>query len=388
MKICISAGELSGDEHAAGVVLAIKKLSPQASISGMGGSKLRSAGVNTVIDSEHSASVMGFGDVLKSLGKILETLSQLKTYIAESKPDLLILVDYPDFNLRIAKFAASLKIPVLYFIPPTIWAWRAYRINSIKRYVSRVALIYPFEKQHFIKQGYNQVYYVGHPFCDQVGIKTSQESKEAWLKRHGFDPSKPLLAILPGSRKGEIRKHLKLCIQSSDLLRNSHPELQFALGIAPNLSPTDFADELSAYNWITMLQGDTLGLLQHANVGLLKSGTSNLQAAFYGLPFVMFYKTSMFAEAIVKLFVNIKQYSPVNIIRNNSVLELTQRKASPNNIAQELERLLFDATYQSQIQQRLNEVRSALMQSESHALFTGATTAYERVANLALDLCA
>ncbi len=387
MKICISAGETSGDEHAAGLVRALKLLLPQAEFSGMGGSKLRAEGVNTVVDCEKSASVMGFGDVLKSLSKIYRTLSDLKLHLSKTKPQLLILVDYPDFNLKLAKFAAQNNIPVFYFIPPTIWAWRESRVNLIKSYVRRVALIFPFEKKFYEKHSYLEAYYVGHPFSDSLQRTPPAGSRENWFRRHKLDPSKPLVALLPGSRKGEIERLLQLTLDSAKLLRASHPEVQFVIGIAPNLNSDDFVSLLAETNWISFVQGETENLLRFASAGLLKSGTSNLQAAFLGLPFVMFYKASLFTQAIAKLMIRVGQYSPVNVIRNNTVVELTQKEANSKRIAAELERLLFDHNYRAHIQEGLSQVRAGLSQAETHALFADAKTAYERAAKLAYQLC-
>ncbi|MCB0338829.1 MAG: hypothetical protein KDD53_04455, partial [Bdellovibrionales bacterium] len=239
-KVFISVGEHSGDLHAGSLVDALRALNPEVDIRAMGGSALRSRGVELIVDSEKSASVMGFTEVVGRLGKISAALNLVKLELKKWRPDVLVIIDFADFNLRLAKFARSIGIPVLYFIPPKVWAWRKGRIRTMQKYVDQVAVIFPFEKDYFEKAGLKRVVYVGHPFLEDFRQAQGEAlSRSEFLGSIGLDPDKPLVAVLPGSRRFEVERHLPLVLDALDLIYERHPEIQAVIPMATNSDSED-----------------------------------------------------------------------------------------------------------------------------------------------------
>ena len=383
-RILISAGELSGDEHAAGLIAALKGYQVPFEVRGMGGANMHREGAELTVNIEHSGSIMGFGTVLKSLPKILTALGDLKRLIISWKPDLVVLVDYPDFNLRLARFAHEHAIPVLYFIPPTVWAWRKGRLELIKKYVNKAALIYPFEEKFYRDNGYDNAHFVGHPFCESITrTPPSVDERAHFLRTRGLNPDKPVVADVPGSRWGEIERHLGTVLSAIAIFNERHPDVQFAIEIASSINREKLSALIPDKFPGKRCGGDPVMLLRCSDAGLLKSGTSNLQAAFAGLPFCMFFLASAFSTFIVKHFISIKEYSIVNLIKPGTVLELILEKAEPENMARELEVVLFDQERRSDLRRSLAEVVSAFQQDSS----SGASlTAYQKTAKLVQEL--
>lgn len=381
MKIAISAGELSGDEHIAHVLSAMRRSNPNIEVRGMAGRTAAKQGCELIIDIEKSEAVMGFATVLLALPRLLRTLSEMKRFLASWQPDLLMLVDFPDFNLRLAKYAKSLGIKVLYYIPPSVWAWRSGRVKLLERYTDCIAHIYPFEKKFYAERHVAKAHYVGHPLAEELNaFNFSIKERENWLRSNEFDPHQPLLAIFPGSRGREIRAHLALVAETLKLLRSTQPNLQFAISIAHGIDPQPLSASFDPALNVKFLQGQAINLLRFATVGLLKSGTSNLQAAFCGLPFVMFFKTSLSSEWIVRVMVKTREFSIVNLIRSRTVVELLQGNANPQAAAAEIGKLLSDEDYRSKVKLGLKEVVASLTSADN------TLKASERVAQLALGL--
>lgn len=385
IKIAISAGELSGDEYGADVVAALKDLNNKIELRGMGGSNLRKAGVDTVVDSEKSASVMGFLELFGSISKIFAALSELKKLLKSWKPDLLILIDYPDFNLRLAKYAHKLGVPVLYYIAPTVWAWRPGRAKILERYVDCLAAIYPFEKDEFKKLGFNRTVYVGHPVADRADLFFKNYSSHSdILKSIGVETEAKLVALLPGSRKHEVETHLPVIVKGFLKLKEKHNELQGILPVAPSIDEKWLKDQLPADNSIVVTKTDALQVMFISDAGVIKSGTSNLQAAFCGLPFFMFYVASKTSAFIVRRFVRIKEYSIVNVLKAGTVPELTQEDVTASNLARELEQVLFNESVRSKMESNFKELSRSLRAHDKLACFSEADTVAKRVARLAL----
>ncbi len=386
-RIFISAGETSGDEHAAQVVRALKNRHPELSFSGMGGTKMRAAGVHTIIDSEISASVMGFGAVIKSLGSILDTLKKLKLALEESRPDLLIVCDYPDFHFRLIKHAKKLGIPVLYYITPSVWAWRSSRVQFIKEHVDRAAVIFPFERKFFESRGYFQSVFVGNPLVEEIeNHRLNQQQKLEYLKRHNLNPEKPVVAIFPGSRKQEILRHCDPMYGAFQDLRKSHPDLQALTPIAANLKEEQLRELIPDSSQITFSTESSLSALQIADFGVLKSGTSNIQAAFYGLPFFMFYGAPIITEIIVRSFVRVKEYSMVNIIQAGTIKELVSYRARRAVVKRELEKLLENPEMRTELKNKLLTVAQIFAGHDQIPELANCHTPAERVSELALQL--
>jgi lipid-A-disaccharide synthase len=378
-RVLISCGELSGDEHSAHLANSLKKLLPDCEIKAMGGRNLRNCGVETIVDSESSASVMGFTEIITSLSRVFAALGKMKKCLAAWKPDLLILVDNPEFNLKLAKHASKLGIKTLYFISPKVWAWRAGRIKSFAQYLNHIALIFPFEKDFLEKNGYSSSSFVGHPFLDYLKDKKLRAPLEI---RHELGlTDKPVLAVFPGSRKPEIEKHLDLMLAGLKKFSIEYPDVQLVLNVAPSLE-IDFIDKkIEKFAKLKIVKRDPVEIMQIADAGLLKSGTSNLQAAILGLPFCMFYVASPLSAFIVRKFVKLSQYSIVNILSPDSVQEILQENATPDNIYNEIKKLLFDRQYRQDMKIKFEKI--------SHSLeFPGVVseTACDRTAKIALSL--
>ncbi len=378
-RILISCGELSGDEHAAHIVQSIKKIIPSVEIKAMGGRNLRAAGVETIVDSETSASVMGFTELFGSIGKVLVALKTMKHTVKTWSPDLLILTDFPDFNLRLAKYASENGTKVLYFISPQVWAWRAGRVEFFKKYIDKMAVIFPFEKEFLNSHGYHNAEFVGHPFTDYLNSK-KHRSNQTIRQELGLSDA-PLLAIFPGSRKSEIEKNLNVMLSGIKMFYDKHPEIQLILNVAPSLETEFIKNKISEFERLKIVKHDSLEVLQIADGGLLKSGTSNLQAAAYGLPFAMFYIASKVSAMIVRKFVNLKQYSIINVIKPDTVKEILQENTLPEEICKELENIMFNSKYRMTLKDKFKDITKSLQYPGNSQ-----ETAADRVAQIATQL--
>ena len=230
-QIMIVTGEASGDHHGAELVKSLLKSQNNLKIFGMGGTFLREAGMEIIVDSEKAASVMGFTELFGNIKSIFSALKVLKSAVKQRKPDVVILIDFPDFNLHLAKFISKLKIPIIYYVPPQIWAWRTSRINQIKKHITKVLSIFPFEEEFYKKHAVD-VEFVGHPFLDKTII---EHSKKTFFLNYGLNPNCPTLALLPGSRKAEVEKLLKPMLEAYKKLKTARPGLQAVIPVAQNL---------------------------------------------------------------------------------------------------------------------------------------------------------
>ncbi len=324
---------------------------------------------------------MGFSELVRSGGSIFASFAAMKRLIAEWRPNLLILVDYPDFNLRLARFAHEHGVPVLYYVPPKVWAWRAHRVKQIAAYVDRVAAIFPFEKEFYKGHGYSAVSYVGHPLTDRMA------DVQVDLPRSNT------LLLLPGSRKFEVELLLPPSLRVFERLRADHPDLDAKVVLAPNMAiewvkgMASTVVQEATLNAIEWTKEDALTAMSRARVGILKSGTCNLEGAIAGLPFVSVYSGSWFSNLLVSLFVSLKEYSPVNIMRSGTVRELMQVKIDEQSLEMELRKLLDDGEERAKLEQGLAEVRkrlSAFDVADAGSGRDGSVAA--RVASLALEL--
>lgn len=383
IRIAFSVGELSGDEHSARVALALSELIPECELRGMGGRNMRAAGVQTIVDSEVSASVMGFGAILGSASKIINAMRTMRRLIDEWHPDVLILTDYPDFNLRLARYAHQRRIPTLYFIPPKVWAWRGYRVKQIAATIDQLAVIFPFELDFYRSHGINQVEYVGHPMSDTIDREPlPTEERAAQLLEIGLDSTRPVIGLFPGSRKGEVSRHLPPMRAAFDYVSQHIANAQAIISIAPTMNPALISQYGNLAPHVVTSSIDSVSLLKLTDAALMKSGTSNLQAAFVGVPFAMCYGAAKWTEFIVRPLLRIKQFSPVNVVRADTVLELLQEELKPNVLGPELERLVTDLDYRREVQAGLQQTVALL----SNAATSGAKTSAARVALLVLRL--
>ena len=323
-KIYIISGEASGDLHAANLVSELKKQNNSLEFRAWGGDRLRNEGV--IIDKDiKELAFMGFLEVLLNIRTIFKNIRSCKENLLNFKPDLLILVDYPGFNLRIAKWAKSQKIPVYYYISPQIWAWKESRIHQIKQTVSRMYCILPFEKDFYMKHSLN-VSYFGHPLLDEVNKFKLLNNNSLNLENN-----RPLLAILPGSRKQEIERKLPLMIAAS----SQFPEYTVIVACAPNLDLAYY--EKFKTQEVLFVKNQTYNLLQNAELAIVTSGTATLEAALFKVPQVVCYKSSFISFWIAKKLIKIKFISLVNLIANKEIVrELIQKDCTASKIAGEL----------------------------------------------------
>ena len=336
-RILISAGEVSGDIHAAAVTAAIKKIDSSAEVFGMGGDALRNAGGEVLFDIKDHG-VMGFVEVLKKLPDLFKLRDDFEKVMDERKPDCLITVDYPGFNMKLAKLAHDKGIPVVSYIAPSAWAWHKSRAKKVAKIVDKVACIFPFEYDVYKEAG-APVEFVGHPLVDIVKPKMSQEEAMAFA---GKEEGKKLILLMPGSRLMEIEKMLPTLLEAAKLIKKQLPEVSFVMPRAGTIPISLLEEKIKASGLeVKITEGNNYDLFSVADLALATSGTVTLEAALCGLGSVIVYKTNPMTYFIAKLVVNIPHIGLPNIVAAKSVLpELIQNDFTPTKVAQEALALL------------------------------------------------
>ncbi|MEH0007374.1 MAG: lipid-A-disaccharide synthase [Flavobacteriales bacterium] len=331
MKYYLVAGEASGDLHGAHLIKALKTCDSEAEFRGWGGDLMRAAGMY-LLRHYRDTAVMGFAEVLAKLPRVLQNISACKADLAAYRPDAVILIDYPGFNLRLAAYAQRIKVKTYYYISPQVWAWKANRVHAIKRTVNRLFVILPFEKAFYERYGY-PVDFVGHPLLDVIENRKSVSSG-AFTARNRL-PDKPVIALLPGSRRQEIDSILPLLLG----VVADFPDYQFVVAAAPGQQPELYKRFLRPR--VAVVAGQTHDLLSVSQAALVASGTATLEAALFGVPEVVCYKTSWFSYAIGKRLVHLKHISLVNLILERAVVkELVQGELTEKNIKAQLQKIL------------------------------------------------
>lgn len=341
MKYYFIAGEASGDLHGSNCIREIKKLDATADFAFTGGDLMEEVtGVKAGIHIKQMA-FMGFVDVLKNIRTIKKNFKIVKEEILKFKPDLLVLVDYPGFNLRMAKWATEQGIKVDYYISPTVWAWKEGRVEQIKKYTHKLFVILPFEEAFYQKHNH-KVYFTGHPLIDAIEQqKPHFKSRELFIRENQL-ADKPLIAVLPGSRVQEIERMLGIMLE----VTKDFKDYQFVVAGSANLPKTHY-DSLAKHN-IKVVFNQTYELMTYAKAGIIKSGTSTLESALFKLPQVVCYKAGSVSFAIGKKLVKIKYISLVNLIMDKLIVrELIQNEFTAANISNELKRLLQDESYRT-----------------------------------------
>jgi lipid-A-disaccharide synthase len=332
MKYYIIAGEASGDLHASNLMKELNALDNQANFRCWGGDLMEQQGAN-LVKHYRDLAFMGFTEVIMNLKTILRNIDFCKEDILKYKPDVLILVDYPGFNLRIAKFAKQQGIKVFYYISPQIWAWKQSRVHTIKKVVDKMFVILPFEKD-FYKKFDCEVDFVGHPLLDAVANYQTQPSTLT------INTNKPIIALLPGSRKQEIKTMLPIMLS----LVNKYTEYTFVIAAAPSQNKT-FYDEFTKGLDIQIVFNQTYQLLQKSHAALVTSGTATLETALFNVPEVVCYKGGAISYTIAKQLVKVKYISLVNLIMDKEIVtELIQNELNEKNLKKELDKLLQPAT--------------------------------------------
>lgn len=360
-SILVVAGEASGDEHTAPIVELIRKHHPQVQVFGMGGSSLRKAGMDTIVDSESSASVMGFGELFGKLGGIISAFRLLRREAELRDAKLAILVDMPDFNLRMAKALKRKGIPVLYFVAPQLWAWRSWRVRVVRKVVDRLAVIIPFEEAYFKKRGV-RAEYVGHPFFSHF----SDSEKSVFCATHGLNPELPMLALLPGSRKGEVERLFPVMLETLKLIRQARGGVQAIVPVAATIDSKWLAELHPLAHEVHFISGNAADVMRHSDCSIVASGTATVEALLSGTPFVVVYRLATVSYVIGRLFVRgVKYFAMANLITGRPLVpELLQEEVTPERLRLEVEKVLGDEQYAKKQRHILAEAKRTLIAKE------------------------
>lgn len=352
--IMLVAGEASGDLHGAHLVQALRRQCPQAEICGVGGEYLRQAGM-TLLSSSDELGVVGVSEVLKKLGVVIRVFRRLSRYLTQQRPDVLILIDYPEFNLRLARAAHKAGIPVVYYISPQVWAWRSRRVNLIQRLVTKMIVIFPFEREFYRQHGVD-VEWVGHPLAETV---TSSLTRAEFCEQHGLDPARPILGLLPGSRESEVQRLLPVMLQAAERIRQRQPAVQFVLPVASSLQGSGLFDALPAD--ITPTRRQAYETVHAADLIVTASGTATVEAALLETPMIITYIVSPLTYWLGRYFIRVPFIGMVNLIAGKAVApELIQQAVTPERIAQEVCALLDDPARLHAVKRDLQQVRRKL----------------------------
>ena len=359
MKYYLIAGEASGDLHASNLIRSLKAGDSDADFRFYGGDKMAAVG-GTLVKHYREMSYMGFIPVLTHARTILRNMRACKQDILEWQPDVVILVDYPGFNLKIAKYVKEhSKIPVYYYISPKIWAWKEYRIKSIRRYVDELFSILPFEVDFFEKKHHYPIHYVGNPTADEVAafLEGYHETKEDFARRHGLD-ARPIVALLAGSRRQEIKDNLPAMMQAAERFG----DYQFVLACAPSID-REYYEKFVARKNVRLVSGETFAVLANATAALVTSGTATLETALFGVPQVVCYETPLprLIAFLRRHLIKVKYISLVNLIADREVVtELVADTFSVQNIVSELSAILPGGSKREEMLRGYEEVRQAI----------------------------
>jgi lipid-A-disaccharide synthase len=355
--IVVITGEASGEAHATRVIQALQQQQPDIQLSGIGGDKMRAAGVELIADFSELA-VMGLVEVLKRYGDIKKIFNKVVAHLQQQQPDLLVLVDYPGFNLKLAKQAKKLGIPVVYYISPKVWAWRKGRVKTIKRYVDHMAVLFPFEVPIYQQAGV-PVTCVGHPLVDAVKTELTTEQAKQQL---GLDANNKVLGLFPGSRNSEVQALLPTMLQAAERIQQRHPNLTIVLPLAPGLSRETLQPLLEQSSvTVNLIEGEFYTLTKACDAIVAASGTVTLEIALLGVPHFLIYRVAPLSYSILKRLVNIPYVGLCNIItEQNIVKEILQDEVTAERLDQELSNLLSSENAQQTATQIQQQVLTAL----------------------------
>ncbi|MDP6684735.1 MAG: lipid-A-disaccharide synthase [Candidatus Marinimicrobia bacterium] len=344
------AGEESGDVHGSKLIRSLKKLHPNIAFIGHGGNRMKVEGMK-IMEHVDSLSMMGFSEVIKHLPYMIKVMGETVKTIEQLKPDRIILIDYPGFNLRLVKRLKMIPVPITYFILPQVWAWKEKRVKILKNYVDQSLCIFPFEQKWFEDRGVS-VHYPGHPFSEPY---TPEENKSEFFDRHGLDVSKPLLVLLPGSRQQEVDKHWNVFLETVEIIKKENPDVQFCVANSPNVILNPVPDFIQIENKLTKCA------ILHADVALSSSGTATLECAVHDTPVVVCYKLSWFSWQLIKRLTKVPYASMVNLIANQKVVpEFLQSEMKPNILAESLLKLIGQSPERKNILLQFETVRRSL----------------------------
>lgn len=362
----IVAGEVSGDAHAARLVKALKELAPDIEFEffGAASSDLREVGVETIVNSDDLA-IIGLPEIARALPMFWNAFKKLKKEAEKRKPDAVILVDFPDFNLKLAKSLKKSGLKIIYYISPQLWAWRKYRVKTIRKYVDLLLAILPFEKNWYEKQGISHVEYVGNPLAREVH---SDLTKDEFCEKHKLDPEKPIIALLAGSRHKEITKILPTLLETAAVMTEKRAEIQFVIALASTRKVEEIQNSINAAKEknlklpenLLIVKGETREALNAADAAAVASGTATLETAIIGTPMAIVYKTSPLNYKLLRPLITVEHFGLVNLIAEERLAkELIQDDFTKETLSEELFRLL-EKNENKKMRERLREVSDKL----------------------------
>ncbi|MEE9452093.1 MAG: lipid-A-disaccharide synthase [Gammaproteobacteria bacterium] len=356
------AGEASGDQHAAKLIGEIKQHDTNVRFSGIGGVAMQNAGVD-ILANLARYGVVGGTEVLMHLRVIIRTYRAAKNLLRTDPPDLLILVNYPSFNLRLAKFARKLGIKTLFYISPQVWAWKRWRIKTIRKTIDLMAVILPFEAAIYQQENV-PVKYVGHPLTKQVKPSMSVAQAKQFFQ---LRPDDKVIGLLPGSRTGELKRLLPIICAAAAQLKQHHPECQFILPVASSLTPENIHEYLpqDMHEQVKIVQGHTYDVMHCCDAIIITSGTATLETALIGTPMVIIYKFSALSFAIAKRLIKVDYIGLCNLLARKAIVpELIQHQVTVERIVTEINKYLDDKAYAQKVRQQLQGVRDILATNE------------------------
>jgi lipid-A-disaccharide synthase len=389
MKYYIIAGEASGDLHGSNLIKELSKLDAVADVRCWGGELMEAAGAR-LVKHYRDLAFMGFAEVIQNIGTIFKNISFCKKDITAYQPDVLILVDYPGFNLRIAKWARQQGLKIVYYISPQIWAWKENRIHSIKKNVDKMLVILPFEKEFYARWHF-EAEYVGHPLVEVVDEfqRSTSNGRDAGrmtddllttnqpMTHDELPSTQKIIALLPGSRQQEILKKLPIMLQ----VANHFPDYEFVLAMAPGLPSSFYTNLMAPYKNVAAVSNKTYELLSQSSAALVTSGTATLETALFGVPEVICYKGNKISYEIARRLIKIKFIGLVNLIMDKEVVkELIQDELTVENLVGELKLLLFDESKKAVLQKDYKDLRT-LLSAGGHASANAAKSIYSMLAS-------
>jgi lipid-A-disaccharide synthase len=355
LRILLSCGEPSGDLYAGALTRELRKIASDVQVVGLGGPQFVEAGGQLVEDYRELA-VTGLTEVLPKLPQHLAALGRLVALARETRPSALVVIDFPDFNLRLARRIKRLGIPVVYYVSPQVWAWRRGRLKTIREIADRVLVIFPFEEELYRSEGV-PVEFIGHPLVD---LARPSAPRAAFLTSLGMTPQSPTLAILPGSRTNEVSRILPDLVAAVERIKSSIPGLQFVVARAPNLADGLF-EPASRLSPVAVVAGDTDTVLASADVAVTASGTATVQSALHNTPMVVVYRLSPWTYRVGRPFVKVDTFAMVNLIAGDRIVpELIQDDFTPEAVARETIPLLTDPARAAAVRSGLARVRERL----------------------------
>ncbi|MDE3185817.1 MAG: lipid-A-disaccharide synthase [Bacteroidota bacterium] len=365
MKYYIIAGEASGDLHGSNLIKEIQKLDADADIRCWGGDKMKAIGA-TLVKHYKDLAFMGFAEVVKNLPAILKNFKFCKNDISAFKPDVIVFIDYPGFNLRMAKWAKENHYKTVFYISPQVWAWKENRVKNFKRDIDKMIVILPFEKDFYKKWNY-EVEYVGHPLVDVI---------ESFKNQHPeIEVSENTIALLPGSRKQEINAKLPIMLEAT----KNFPDYNFVIGKAPSIEDEFYESFIKEYQNVNTIANDTYSLLMKSAAALVTSGTATLETALFGVPEIICYKASNISYQIAKRLVKLKFICLVNLIMDKEVVkELIQNDLTAEKITIELKKILLDADRKEKMKKDYADLKQLLSEG-GNASKNAARSIYEIV---------